>query len=173
MFIGSRPRACCWLWTKSKPTSAPARTTCSCTAHTSSWWTKREAFAAASTEPSRPHSRRSWNPSRLCWGRTSRELDRFARGQRLPERAERDFFDGRLLFHTTRQEDGAPKLHGLGVCQFDSFFGLLPDLSHWNADSLRQRTHRIPRPSMVSPNLSIHPVQSPDAGDCDRPARVD
>src|SRR5882724_7187769 len=169
MFIGSRPRACCWRWTKSKPTNAPNRTTCLCTAPASSWWTNTDAFAAASTEPSRPHSRRLSKPSRPCCWRSNHELERFARRQRLPERAERDFFDGRLLFHTARQQNGAPKLHGVGVCQFDDFFGLLPDLPHWNADSLRERTHRIPRPSMVSPDLSIHLVQSPGTGDCDCP----
>src|SRR5437867_2278959 len=173
MFIGSRPRACCWRWTKSKPTNAPARTTCLCTAPASSWWTNTDAFAAPSTEPSRPHSKRSWKPYRLCFRRTRHEFDRFARGKRLPERVERDFFVCGLLFHTARRQDGAQELYGVGFCQFDGFFGLLPDLSHWNADSLRQRTHRIPRPSMVSPDLSVHPVQSPRAGDCDCAARAD
>src|SRR6185503_12271704 len=173
MFIGSPPKGCCWRWTKSKPTNAPALTTCLCTAPASSWSTNTDAFAAASTEPSRPPSRKLWKPSRLCCGRTNHELDRFAGRQRLPERAERDSLDGRLLFHPTRKQNGAPKLYGFGVCQLDGFFGLLHNLSHWNADSLRQRTHRIPRPSMVSPDLSLHLVQSLGAGAGDCPARAD
>src|SRR5262245_42989263 len=143
---------------KSKPTSGPARTTCFCTAHTSSWSTNKDASAAASTEPNRLPNGRLWKPSRLCCGRRRCELDRFARGQCRPERAERDFFGGRLLFHTAWQQDSAPKLHGVGVCQFDGFFGLLPDLSHRDEDSLRQRTHRISRASVVSPDLSVHPL---------------
>ena len=87
-------------------------------------------------------------------GRRSHDHPRSARRQRLAQRPERDFPDGRFRFHPPEKQNRAPQLHDCGVRDFDFFSGVLPHLSRLPRVVLHHGPTHFLRSGVVPPDLS-------------------